>query len=52
MANKIFAWVWLILTIFMVLFTMVDTNMDYWLFTFIYFLGLVYFLIKYIEKLK
>ena len=52
MMTKIFTIVWLVLSILMVFFCITDPSMDYWLFVLIYYIGVTYINIKYLETLK
>jgi hypothetical protein len=49
MIEKISAWVWLVLSVLMIIYVTANELMDYWLFTLAYFVGVTYFIAKYIE---
>ena len=52
MAKKIFAWIWLLYGIYCTILWMMDPAKDYWFFVLVYFVGMIYIEIKYLESLK
>jgi len=52
MTKKIFVWVWLILGIAACLTSLINEQQESRLFVLIYFLGMNYIFIKYLETLK
>ena len=52
MVSKIIAWVWLIMSIYMVFYAIMSPELDYWFFVLVYYVGVTYIIIKHIESLK
>jgi hypothetical protein len=52
MINKIIAWVWLVMSIYMVFFALVSPFEEMWFFVLVYYVGVTYIIIKHIESLK